>query len=192
MIKVALTGNIGSGKSMIASIFELLNVPVYYADLASKKILDLESTKESLLSAFGGTILTKNNSIDKKALAAIVFHDKKALQALNAIMHPLVADDFDQWCSEHQQSPYVIQEAAVVIESGSWKKFDKIILVSAPKQLRLERVMKRDQVSEKEVLARMANQMSEGDKVSYADYFIINDGTQFLMDQILKIHKQLI
>jgi len=190
-LQIGLTGGIGSGKSTVAKVFELLHVPVYYADDRSRFILQNNPTVHDKLKAiWGDQVFQANGLVDKKALADIVFNNESELHKLNAIMHPLVAEDYAQWLSV-QNTEYVMKEAAILIESGSFKSCDKIIVVSVPEALAIERVKSRDNVSEEQVKARMSKQMSNDEKIKYADFVIVNDGIKMLIPQILEIHKQL-
>jgi dephospho-CoA kinase len=190
-MQIGLTGGIGSGKSTVAKVFELLHVPVYYADDRSRFILQNNPTVHDKLKAiWGDQVFQANGLVDKKALADIVFNNESELHKLNAIMHPLVAEDYAQWLSV-QNTEYVMKEAAILIESGSYKTCDKIIVVSVPEALAIERVKSRDNVSEEQVKARMSKQMSNDEKIKYADFVIVNDGIKMLIPQILEIHKKL-
>jgi dephospho-CoA kinase len=190
-IQIGLTGGIGSGKSTIAKVFELLHVPVYYADDRSKYILqNNQSVKEKLKEYWGEIIFDSAGNIDTKALANIVFNSESELQKLNAVLHPLVAQDYAQWLSE-QTSAYVMKEAAILIESGSYKNCDKIIVVTVPQAIAIERVKSRDNVSEEQVRARINKQMPAEEKLKYADFVIVNDGIKMLIPQILEIHRKL-
>ena len=172
-------------------MFELLRVPVYYADNRSKYILQNNSlVKEKLREYWGEIIFDSAGNIDTKALAEIVFKNEAELQKLNALLHPLVADDYNKWLSL-QNCAFVIKEAAILVESGSYKTCDKIIVVSVPEALAIERVKSRDNVSEEQVKARMSKQMPNDEKIKYADFVIVNDGIKMLIPQILEIHKKL-
>ena len=190
-LQIGLTGGIGSGKSTVAKVFELLRVPVYYADNRSKYILQNNSlVKEKLREYWGEIIFDSAGNIDTKALAEIVFKNEAELQKLNALLHPLVADDYNKWLSL-QNCAFVIKEAAILVESGSYRTCDKIIVVSVPEALAIKRVKSRDNVSEEQVKARMSKQMPNDEKIKYADFVIVNDGIKMLIPQILEIHKKL-
>jgi len=190
MLKVGLTGNIGSGKSLVASVFASLGIPVYHADEESKKFLDTRQVISSLVSLFGLKIIT-NEKIDKRKLAEIVFGDEKALEQLNALLHPLVMQDFNSRISLTPTLPYTIMEAAILFESGYSKDFDRIIHVSCPDATAIERVMARDGISRELVLARMQHQFKNDDKARMSHFVIINDGSRMLIPQIISIHKKL-
>lgn len=190
MKSIGLTGNIGTGKSTVARIFEILNVPVYHADLQARKLLDREDVKEQILRFFGRDILNKNNEIDRKALAAIVFVNTQKLAQLNALIHPLIEADFMKWCLFHQSADYVVHEAAILFESNFQRLFDATILVIAPEELCISRVMARDGISKDIVLTRLQHQWSQDEKLKLADYKIINDETEMVLPQVLSLHKQ--
>ncbi|MBN1650609.1 MAG: dephospho-CoA kinase [Bacteroidales bacterium] len=190
MLKIGLTGNIGSGKSLICQLFEKLDVPVFYADTEAKKIVDSTPLRSKLVAEFGQDIIDSQSKIvDKKKLAAIVFTNKPALQKLNNLIHPLLREEFKNWCNHHQNKAYIIQEAAILFENGFSDLFDKTIVVAAPKNIRLRRVMDRDHTTEKEVLARMENQWTDTKKEALADYIIQNDGSQLVLPQVIKLHQ---
>jgi len=189
--KTGLTGNIGSGKSLVARIFETLRVPVFYADEEGKKLLGHPEIIAQIKQLFGKKV-TDGEKIDRKALAQIVFSDKSKLENLNQIIHPAVRKRFSQWADNHHpDAPYVIYEAAILHESGHHKKMDSIIIVTAREKLRIDRVMKRDSVSEQDVRKRMANQWPEEKKIQHADFVIDNNEKRLLIPQVLEIHRQL-
>jgi len=191
MLKIGLTGNIGSGKTWTCQIFEALGVPVFYADLQARKILNHPNTTIEISKIFGNHLINDQNEIDRKALAAIVFTNPEELQKLNQLIHPKLRQAFKEWAIQHQTHKYVIQEAAILFENGFDKMMDKNICIAAPKELRLERVIKRDQTNREDVLSRMANQWSDGRKEKAANFVVYNDGLQMVLPQILKIHEYL-
>ncbi len=191
MLKIGLSGNIGSGKSLVCQLFAQFGVPIFNADIMAKKILDSSQLRPKLLAAFGNDIeIQSHNTIDRKKLAAIVFKNKKELNKLNALIHPQLRIDFQNWCELQNESAYIIHEAAILFENGFANLFDKTIVVAAPKNLRLKRVMQRDGANEKEVLARMKNQWSDQKKEAAANFIIWNDEKQLLIPQALKLHQQ--
>jgi dephospho-CoA kinase len=191
MLKVGLTGNIGSGKSLVSEIFSIYGVPVYHADKESKKFLDDPTVKGKILRLFGEEVISGSGEIDRSALAAVVFSDQKALTELDSILHPMVIDDFTHWCGTFREYPYIIQEAAIIIESGVAGLFDKIIHVSCPKEIAIERVMKRDGIDGNSVLQRMRFQMEDAEKARHSDFVINNDGSEMIIPQVISIHQQL-
>jgi len=191
MIKVGLTGGIGSGKSTVARVFNVLGIPVFMADDAGRAILDDDAEVRKALTVRFGTAIYRNGIVDRKALASRVFKDTAALKDLNDIVHPVVRHAFRKWSLE-QRAPYVIMEAAVLAESEGYKAFDRIIVVSAPEELRLQRVMARDKVDANAVQARMRNQVSEDVRLRIADHVIHNDDIQLVTPQVVAIHQELI
>ena len=191
MLKVGITGGIGSGKTTVCMVFETLGIPVYYADKQAKLLMNNNSKlKASIIEYFGNDIYY-DGTLDRRKLAEIVFKNKKALEKLNSLVHPAVAHDFDCWFSK-QTSPYVLEEAAIIFESNITSRFNKIILVTAPDDLRIERVCNRDSVTPETVRERMKNQWSDDKKITLADYIIYNDNIHLITHQILEIHKQLL
>lgn len=190
---IGLTGGIGSGKTTIAKLFESEGIPVYIADTEAKKIMKLPETIAKIHSVFGNDVI-KNNQIDSKALSVIVFNDPEKLKVLNSIVHPLVKKHFDDWVKEKANFPFVIKEAAILFESGSYKYCDKIIMVTASEETRINRVMHRDSSSRQEVLDRIKNQWSDSQKISKSDYVIENEDlveTKIQFQETLKKLKNL-
>lgn len=191
MLKVGLTGNIGSGKSIISEVFSTLGVPVYHADKVSRDLLLDPGIKAEVVTLLGDSILNGNNEIDRPKVAAIVFWDKEALMKLNALLHPRVIHDFLHWCQDFDDRPYIIQEAAIIYESHVESIFDKIIHVSCPDEIAIRRVVKRDGIDERLVLQRMQFQMKNEVKAGLADFVILNDDKEMVIPQVLSIHKKL-
>lgn len=174
---IGLTGGIGSGKSTIAKHIEQLGIPVYIADIEAKKILETKVIIDRISDAFGHDIL-ENQKIDRKKLSKVVFENPEKLKILNSIIHPEVAKHFKNWVQENQNHEIVVKEAAILFESGSYKNCDKVILVTAPKETRIQRVINRDNISREEIENRMANQWSEEKKKELSDFVIINEDLQ--------------
>lgn len=191
MLKVGLTGNIGSGKSLVASIFRTLSIPVFNADHEARTIINLDEVKGKLSTLFGSEIF-ENDQINRKALAEIVFNDPKQLQLLNNIIHPQVRKSYEAWTIQHSNAPYFIYEAAILIETGFYKELDKIIFVSASEEIRIQRVMQRDNTTREQVVQRMKNQWNETRKTLFADYIIQNNEHDLLIPQVMAIHDQFI
>jgi dephospho-CoA kinase len=191
MLKVGITGGIGSGKSTVCKVFELFGVPVYYADDEAKKLLNTTTVQQQIIAAFGNEIINSNCEIERPKLAAIVFNNKEKLQKLNSIVHPAVAKHFEEWLAIHSNSKYILKEAAILFESGSYSQVDKIISVVAPVDIRISRTMKRDNISKELVLQRMQNQISDEEKIKRSHFVIHNDESQLVIPQIIDIHKQL-
>jgi dephospho-CoA kinase len=192
MIKIGITGGIGSGKTTVCRVFELLGVPVYNADDESKKIVDNnKEVKEKIVSAFGKDVLNENGFIDRKKLASYVFNNKQNLEKLNSIIHPVVGEQFEEWVKKHQSCPYIIKEAAILFESGAYKQVDEVITVTSPLELKIKRAMSRDRITREQVEQRINNQMSDEEKIKRSKCVIVNDEQRLLIPQVLKIHEQL-
>jgi dephospho-CoA kinase len=189
MLKVGITGGIGSGKTTVCKIFELLNIPVFYADEEAKKLMndDLNVVKKIKL-LFGDEAYLNDGFLNRKHIAQIVFNDKTKLEALNAIVHPAVFNAMDEW-SEKQKAKYVLKEAALLFESKSYLNNDYNILVSCDLGLRIKRISKRDLLSYDEIKARIDAQFSEDEKEKLSNFMIFNNENQFLIPQVLKLHQ---
>ncbi len=190
MQKVGLTGNIGSGKSLVARIFKSFDIPVFEADKEAKAILYSPEVSKKVIQVFGHEILT-DDSIDNKKLANLAFNDPALLQQLNNIIHPAVRQKFKHWAELQTNKPYIIYEAAILFESGQYKELDKIITVFADPETRIQRVMLRDGVPRELVLERIKNQWPDAKKNALADFVIFNNGKEFLITQAEKIHYQI-
>lgn len=189
MIRIGLTGNIGSGKTTVCRIFSMLGVPVFHADAEAKKMYELPAVKEEVRELLGKRVFHPEGEINKKTLAETIFNDSELLNQLNHIIHPRVRSKFNQWCEQNKNRHYVIQEAAILFESGFSDFFHKIITVAADKDIRIKRIMMRDQSDLDMILKRMAHQMSEEEKISKSDFVIRNNGSELVIPQVLKIHK---
>lgn len=191
MIRVGLTGGIGSGKSTVARVFEVLGIPVYYADEATRQLMNTdEILKKEIISNFGEESYS-NGQLNRPYIASIVFNDKEKLELLNALTHPATIRHANAWMQQ-QTSPYVIKEAALIFESGSAENLDYVIGVSAPKPLRIQRVMERDHISAEEVQKRMSRQLSEEMKMKLCDFVLVNNDSDLLTPQVLALHEQLL
>jgi dephospho-CoA kinase len=190
-LKIGLTGGIGSGKSTVAKLFEVLGVPVYYADQAAKRLLNEdEGLKHSIKKLFGENAYVEGK-VNRQYLAAIVFNDPLKLAQLNALVHPVTIADGNKWLSL-QAAPYAIKEAALIFESKVDNFLDYVIGVYAPAPLRIQRAMKRDHITSEDVLARMKRQMDEDEKMRLCDFVITNDESIPVIPQALHIHKLLL
>lgn len=188
MYKVGLTGGIGSGKSTVARVFGVLGIPVFNADEESKRLLrDDDAVKSAVIAAFGNAIYV-NGELDRAALASVVFQDAEALAKLNAIAHPAVRKQLGRWIDE-QRSPYVLVEAALMVDTGWYRSMDQLAVVSAPEAERVKRVMARDGMTEEQVMARVRNQVGEEQRLAVADHVIQNDGTVLVIPQVLALHE---
>ncbi len=192
MIKVALTGNIGSGKSTVASIFKVFGIPVFNADIEARSLYYQEDVKDELRLLFSDSIFLLSGEIDTKILASIIFNDTKSLKAINKLIHPLVLEKYILWCNKHAEKKYSIHEAAIIFENNLQNEFDYVINVSAPSHIRLKRVMERDGISKNMVEERMASQLSDKIKCELSQFVINNDGSEFLIPQVESIHNKLL
>lgn len=191
-LTIGVTGGIGSGKTTVCKVFKLLGAPVFEADEAAKKLLDNDQqVKSGLIHLFGENIYTPNGTIDRKKLAGIIFNDKIQLSKMNELVHPAVRKNFENWVKHHEHFPYVIHEAAILFESGFYKIMDYTILVTAPENERIERVMKRDKVSRQKVEERINNQFPEEKKQELANLVLMNDNKNLLIPKIIEIDKKL-
>jgi dephospho-CoA kinase len=191
MLKVGITGGIGSGKTTVCKVFELLGIPVFYADDVAKSIMQTDQVlKTALLDTFGENSYTKDGMLNRAYISSIVFNDKQELEKLNSLVHPAVLRAFDNWVLNQHESPYVIKEAALLYESGGFKMCNKSILVIAPTLIKMNRVKLRDGVSEEDIQLRMNRQFSDEIKIKYADYILNNDEKQLLIPQIIQLHQQ--
>jgi dephospho-CoA kinase len=186
-IKVGIAGGIGSGKTIVCDIFKVLGVPIYNADLEAKLIMNKsDQVRQAIIATFGDQTY-QNGILNREFLAAQVFNDADQLAKLNAIVHPAVIQAAEDW-ADAQTAPYSLKEASILFESGSYKKLDYTILVTAPVEIRIARVIARDQVTREQVLARMNNQLPDEEKAKLADFVIINDGIQALIPQVMALH----
>jgi dephospho-CoA kinase len=193
MKKIGITGGIGSGKTTVARVFEQLGIPVYHADYWAKEIMNTDPlVKERLKELFGKDIYDSAGNADRKRISELVFADKNKLNELNSVIHPAVWLHGENWLKQHEDKPYILKEAAILFESGGNKGVDKVIMVSAPSETRIERVMKRDNVTRAEVEARMANQWPDEKKIALSDFVIVNDGNQLVIPQVLNVHNQIL
>jgi len=192
MLKIGITGGIGSGKTTICKVFELLGIPVFYADDEAKKIM---LTDELLIAQikenFGVESYFEDQTLNRKHIAAIVFKNDAQLQLLNSFVHPAVFRAMDNWVTQ-QKAPYVLKEAALLFESGSYQMCDKSILVTAPLVIKMDRVMLRDGVTKEQVEARMDKQLSDEVKSGMADFLISNNESESVILQVMALHNQFI
>jgi dephospho-CoA kinase len=188
---IGITGGIGSGKTTVARIFEKMGIPIYIADEKARELTATHADIHKYIrEKYGDELFNKKGELRRKKLGERVFSNKELLQELNDVIHPIVTEDFKQWTLE-QNSPYVLKEAAVLFESGTYSSCDYIILVVAPKETRIDRVMKRSRLSREEVIARMNHQWSDEDKMALSDFVIYNDDDHELMPQIYEIHEDI-
>lgn len=196
MLRIGLTGGIGSGKTTVARIFETLGIPVYYADDAAKRIMQQNiGLQESIIQHFGKEVYP-SGKLNRAYLASVVFGNPQKTALLNSLVHPLIILDAENWmkdpCGDGTTPSYALKEAALIFESGSEKKLDYVIGVSAPEELRIIRTMKRDGISRPEVLNRMSGQMDESEKLNRCHFVITNNDQHMLIPQVLLLHQKLL
>lgn len=190
---IGITGGIGSGKSLVCAIFKTLNVPVYDADKQAKNLYDkYPELLEKIRNDISDLVFDKFGKVDRKKLSEIIFEDPEKLKKLNALVHPIVRKDFQDWCAAHVSFSYVVKEAAILFESGAYKDCDKIITVSSPIELRIQRVRERDRKSKADIEKIIENQISDEEREKRSDFIIRNDESEMLIPQVLGIHDQLI
>lgn len=192
MLRIGLTGGIGSGKTTVSRIFGSLGIPVYYADHRARQIMEQNPVVRSSVEKLLGTGAYQGERLHTVYVATKVFNSPEILQNLNRIVHPAVHADFRQWSEHCTGVPYVIQEAAILFETGSAALFDFTIVVITPEHERIRRVMLRDGITEDKVRERMKNQMPDKEKSLLGDYQILNDGSRFLTDQVLELHNKFV
>ena len=190
-LKIGITGGIGSGKSVICQVFKLLGAPVFEADVWAKTLVNShEQIKTGLIDWYGPDIYSPNGTIDRKKLAGIIFTDNTEMQKVNGLIHPVVRQEFMLW-ADQQNHPYVIHEAAILFESGFYKMMEYTLLVTAPENMRIDRVMKRDGSTIEAVKERMGKQWNDEQKREHASTEIKNDNKTLLIPQLIEIDKQL-
>jgi len=192
MLKIGITGGIGAGKSTVAGIFKVLGVPVFDADATAKNILNTNPVLRDQIAATFGSESYKNGLLDKKYLATLVFNNPDELAKLNALVHPATIAAADKWASRFLDRPYIIKEAALLFEAGTNVGLDYIIGVTAPVELRIKRVMDRDQVSREEVLSRMQHQLDDTEKMKRCNFVIDNSDASLVIPQVLALHAKFI
>ena len=191
MLKIGITGGIGSGKSTVCRVFFAFGIPVFEADRIAKDLMNTnEEIYEKLVNLFGATVYLTDHTVDRKHLARIVFNNPSLLAQLNEIVHPVVRKTFFDWC-EKQQSTYIIHEAAILFESGFYKMMDKTITVVTSENERIQRVIKRDGITLELVKERIKNQWSDEERIKLADFVIGNNDDQLIIPQIIEIDKKI-
>jgi dephospho-CoA kinase len=191
MLRVGITGGMGSGKSTVAKLFSLLGVPVYYADDRAKILMNEdEALKEKIIGIFGAEAYDKDG-LNRSYVSRLAFSDPELLTQLNQAVHPAVIRDGENWMQK-QHAPYILKEAALIFESGSHKQLDLVIGVFAPEMIRINRIIERDKTDKESIMARMKKQMPEEEKMGKCDYVIVNDEKQAIIPQVLALHRILL
>ena len=190
MLKVGLTGGIGSGKTTVAEIFYSLGIPVYNSDERAKYLMENDPSLRVAIIEYFGEESYRSEGLNRLYLSKEVFSDKSKLQKLNSLVHPVVGNDFAAWC-KNQSAPFVVKEAAILIESGGYKGLDKIIIITASENTRMDRVMDRDNAKASEVRNRINNQMADSERLEYADFIVNNDGKEMLIPQVKEVFNRL-
>lgn len=192
MILLGITGGIGAGKTLVCKVFESLGIPIFNSDIAAKELMnDSIDLKKKIIYLLGEKAYNLDN-LNRAYVAQSVFNDKEKLLALNKLVHPLVREMFKDWVKINHTMPYVLNEAALLIESGSYRDLDEVIYINAPERIRIKRVMLRDNCNETDVRLRIKNQWSDVEKVKHCKWVINNDNSEMLLPQILKTHKEII
>ena len=196
MLKIGITGGIGSGKSTVAKLFEVLGIPVYYADAAAKKLMNEDRNLKARIGLEFGKEAYIDGKLNSKYISAIVFANPEKLEILNSLVHPATLKEAEQWMNKHavsggQTTPYTIKEAALIFESGAQEQLDYVIGVSAPTPLRIQRTIQRDNITREEVIARMNKQIDETIKMRLCDFVITNDEQQLVIAQVMALHNHI-
>jgi dephospho-CoA kinase len=191
-LQIGVTGGIGSGKSLICRIFQVLGAPVYDADSRAKKLMTTDGILiDKIKKEFGSLSYHANGELNRAYLSANVFGDTDKLKRLNELVHPQVAIDYEQWVTRHATHKYLIKEAALLFESGSYKTLDEVIVVIAPSEMRIQRVLARDKHRTREDIEKIiSNQLSDEEKLVKANYVIKNDEKELIIPQVLKLHER--
>jgi dephospho-CoA kinase len=190
-VTIGITGGIGSGKTMVCEIFRLLGIPVFQADVVAGKLINSDAViRNELISLYGHDIYNSDRKINREKLAGIIFNNDAELEKVNKVVHPAVRNEYMNWV-KNQESEYVIHEAAILFESGFYKMMDFTILVTAPEEMRIERVMKRNGLTRENVISRIDRQWPDSEKRKIASVELINDNKSLLIPQIIEIDKKI-
>lgn len=192
MLRIGITGGIGVGKTIVCRLFQVLGIPVYDADTRAKWVMQYDlALKQELQEAFGEEAYTSEGQLNRAYLASVVFNNQQRLDKLNALVHPHVGLDFERWAEANANAPYLIKEAALMFESESWRQMDEIIVVTAPLDVRLKRLLKRDpHRTEADIKAIISKQLSEEEKIARAQHIVYNDDQRLIIPQVLALHEQ--
>jgi dephospho-CoA kinase len=191
ILKLGITGGIGSGKTSVCKVFMVLGIPVFSADLKASEIMENNPEITRRLNSITGKDLYSSGSLDRKQLASLIFNNLPLLEKVNSLIHPVVFDNFNNW-AEEQSAPYVIMEAAILFESGAANLMDKTIAIAAPVNERVERVIKRSSLTREQVLERIRNQMDDESRIKLSDYVLYNSENDMIIPAILKIHSDIL
>mgnify|MGYP000933621209 CR=1 FL=1 len=191
IIKLGVTGGIGSGKTSVCRVFGVLGIPVFSADIEAKEVMDIDTGIILRLNTIAGRNLYESGTLDRAMLASLIFNNKSLLEKVNALVHPVVFNRFREWVRK-QNSPYVIMEAAILFESGATNIVDRIITVVAPVEERLKRVISRNGITREQVMDRMRNQMDDTERIKKSDYVIYNSENDMIIPAVLRIHENII
>lgn len=192
MYRVGVTGGIGSGKTMVCSMLQKLGAAIYHADDKARSLMNSDAGLKSGIVALFGEEAYRDECLDRAYLADLVFGNSELLTQLNKLVHPVVRQDFDRWAQKQTESLYVVEEAAILFESGASQEMDLSVLVSAPEEVRINRVMERDGVSREKVISRMKHQLDEAEKMKLAGHLIYNDGEKMLLPQVVELHNKVL
>ncbi len=190
-LKIGITGGIGSGKSTVCRVFSTLGIPVFAADQEARKIMESDPEVMDKVRRIAGRDVYSEGNLDRPGLAALIFNDSLMLEKINGIVHPVVRRSFELWLNQ-QDSEYVILEAAILFESGSFSNMDRIITVTAPREERIDRVVKRNGLTREQIIERMNNQTDDDYKISRSDFVIDNSDNKLIVPEILKIHSEIL
>jgi dephospho-CoA kinase len=190
-LKLGVTGGIGSGKTSVCRIFNVLGIPVFSTDQVARGIMDNDMSVREKINMVAGKDLYPDGILDRKGLASLIFNDNSKLAEVNSLVHPLVFRNFNEW-SARQDSPYVIMEAAILFESGADKYVDRIATVVAPAEEKIQRVISRSSLTREQVLERMRNQLDDEERIKRSDYIIKNSENDMIIPAILEIHNDLL
>ncbi len=191
MLLLGLTGGIGSGKSFVAGIFEHLDIPVYYSDVRAKELMINPEMKEQIIDLLGNDAYMPDGSLNRKYVAERIFSNHDLKKSLEQIVHSAVRKDFDSWVEANAENPLLVKESALLIESGTYRDMDYIAVVTAPEDVRIRRVVERDGLSEEEVKQRIRNQMSDEERIKFADFVLYNAGNKLILPQITEMFKKI-
>ncbi len=188
-LRIGITGGIGSGKTTVCKIFETFGIPVFYSDICAKDIVVTNiDVKRQIVGLFGSESYDLNGQLNKRLISSKIFTDKALLVEMNQIVHPAVFQAYERWQYQNRDASYTLNESALLFETGRYQQMNANILVTCPIEIRIARVMKRDQATYDEVMRKVNNQMAENEKLGLADYKVVNDGSTLLVPQIVKIH----